>query len=227
MVAERTVDFLRLWSLSTALVGEMSIFLLVRAVSDRFIDAAEQEPELAFALLDNGAPPPEWHVNAVRDHARRQEVLAKAGVSLEADAGELHDLGGSWDGLTRTLEALGNEDANVFAIGIELGDDEEAGIRALTSTETDAALATLETLDRAAVETAIRRALDASRSVREQRRNPFTGEVQSAGTGSLCGVGGATDDEIVVWWTESFHQLRAILREACDRRFGLALQIVL
>ena len=207
--------------------GALSIFLLVRAVSDRFVDAAKSDPELAFALLDNGAPPPEWHVNAVRDHARKQEALASAGVSLAADTGELHDLGGAWDGLGRTLGALGSDDANVFALGSEVGDDEEAGIRALSSTEAKAALAALERLERAAIESAIRRALEASRTVAEQRRNPFTGEMVNVGGGALYGVGSSTDDEIVAWLADSFDRLRAILRDARDRGFGLALQVVL
>lgn len=205
----------------------MSIFLLVRAVSDRFIEAAKSDPTLAHALLDNGAPPPEWHVNAVRDHARKQEALAAAGVSLAVDTGELHDLGGAWDGLGRTLGALGADEANVFALGNEVGDDEEAGIRALTSTETKAALAALERLDRAAIESAIRRALEASRTVAEQRRNPFTGEMVNVSGGAFHGVGSSTDDEIVVWLAESFDRLRAILRGARDRGLGLALQVVL
>ncbi len=48
-------------------------------------------------------------------------------------------------------------------------------IRVLTSTETSTALTTLERIDRPGVESAVRQVLLASRSVGEQRRNPFTG----------------------------------------------------
>ena len=131
----------------------MAIFLLVRAVSDRFVDAAKGDPDLAFSLLDKGLPPPEWHVNAIRDHERRRDGLAKAGISFDADAAELHDLDRAWDGLKRTLETLGADDANIFVVGTEVGEDEEAGIRVLTSIETSTSLTTLERIDRAGSKT--------------------------------------------------------------------------
>lgn len=205
----------------------MSIFLLVRPVSDRFIEAAKADPDLAFSLLDNGAPPPEWHVNAVRDHARRRDALLKAGLSFEADAARIHDLGRSWDGLKRTLETLGVDDANIFRVGSEVGDDEEEGIRVLTSAESNAALATLEGVDRASIENAIRKVLQESRSVGPPRRNPFTGAMVNAGGQELYGVGQSTEDEIVTWLADTFDLLRRILRDARERRFGLAVQIVL
>jgi hypothetical protein len=205
----------------------MAIVLLVRAVSDRFVGAAKGDPDLAFSLLDKGLPPPEWHVNAIRDHERRRDGLVKAGISFDADAAQLHDLDRAWDGLKRTLETLRADDANVFGVGTEVGDDEEAGIRVLTSTETSAALTTLERIDRAAVEDAVRKVLHASRSVGEQRRNPFTGEMVNVSGGELYGVGSGTDDEIVAWFADSFDRLRNILREARDRGFGLAVQVVL
>jgi hypothetical protein len=167
----------------------MAIFLLVRAVSDRFVEAAKNDADLAFSLLDKGLRPPDWHVNAIRDHERRRDGLAKAGVSFDADAAEVQDLDRAWDGLQRTLETLGADDANIFRVGTEVGDDEEAGIRALTSTETVAALATLERIDRASVEDGVRKVLQASRSVGQQRRNPFTGEMVNVAGGELYGVG--------------------------------------
>ena len=45
--------------------------------------------------------------------------------------------------------------------------------------------------------------------------------------GELYGVGSGTDDEIVAWLADSFDRLRNILREARDRGFGLAVQVVL
>lgn len=186
----------------------MAIFLLVRAVSDRFIGATKDDADLAFALLDKGLPPPEWNVNAVRDHERRREGLAKAGVSFDADAGDVQDLDRAWDGLRRTLETLGASDANIFVVGTEVGEDQESPIRVLTRTETTAALATVERFDRASVEAAVRKV------------------VNVAGA-ELYGVGSGSQDEVVRWLADTFDRLRGILRDAGDRGFGLAVQVVL
>jgi hypothetical protein len=206
----------------------MAISLLVRVVSNRFIEAAKAHPDLAFSLLDRGLPPPEWNVNAVRDHESRQNGLAKAGVSFETDAGEVQDLDRAWDGLQRILEMLRANDANIFRVGTDVGDDAEAGIRVLASTETSTALTTLEGIDRAAVENAVRQVVHASRSVGgEQGRNPFTRQMENVSGGKLYGVGSGTDDEVVAWLADTFEHLRNILRDARERGFGLAVQVVL
>jgi hypothetical protein len=192
----------------------MAIQLLVRAVSDRFGAAAKANPDLADTLLDQGLPPPEWNVNAVRDHQRRHTGLAKAGISLDADAAEVHDLGNFWVPLPNMLEALGANGANIFRVGAVVGDD-EAGIRVLTSDEARQALTTLEGLTPSPLDNRIREVLRAG----GQRMNPFTRRMENV-------YGGGSEDQLVSYVTTTLARLRDILQDARQRTFGLAVQVV-
>jgi hypothetical protein len=199
----------------------MAIFLIVRAVSNRFVEVAKANAEVAASLFDEGAAPPEWNVNAVRDHARRRESLAKAGISFDTDAADVHDLDRAWDGLDRTVAVLGAAEANILRVGTAVGDEAD-GTRVLTSAEASAALASLARVDRASVEHAVRRVLEASRSGNQSPTNPFAPDKVG-----LYGVGSATDDEVVSWLADAIDGLRDILGDAVNRGFGLAVQVVL